>query len=736
MESHALSLVSERHTISGTRSQNDHAMAYAALASMADAVYCVDPAGCITFANTAFETMTGYTLADLRGTASIRLYVPEAEALFTERRRQVYNGAAVPPRVETALLLEDGRRRRVELSVSSLIVEGRIAERIGVLRDLTERQALHDQLEMERAEAQRLEAALQQRSAQSALLSKATTELLATDDPLAFLEHLYDRLATLLDLEIYVHFALAPDGTHLKLAASRGFTPDQRDALRRLEFGQAVCGTVAQTCRPIIVTDVQNSSDPITEVIRALGITAYVCHPLLMGDALFGTLSFGTKTRSQFTDEAVSLIRAISDLIAIAIARKQADAALQQANVELEQRVQERTAELQQAHDALRHEMSERQRVQEALFQQEKLAALGTLLANVAHELNNPLAVAALQLDNLQEAWGFGAWSEDLETLRQAVERCKSVGQSFLALVRQQAPTRRAVALHTVIDDALVLLGRSLEVDGITVENHLAEDLPPLWADVNQLHHVLTNLITNAHHALRQTAPPRHLRLTAAATADRSQVILEVADSGPGIPQELQRRILEPFFTTKSQGEGSGLGLPLCRNIVEGHGGTLHIASQAGHGTTVSVILPAATSEVEVAEASPEPLKPVQGQGRTILLIDDEPAMQRALRRLLQRNGYDITTAANGLEGLAALKERSYEVILCDMRMPDLDGAGFYRELERCYPHLLSHVIFLTGDVLGPEAQAFFAQVDNPQLEKPFKAQDVRRVIQQVLEAR
>jgi CheY-like chemotaxis protein len=125
----------------------------------------------------------------------------------------------------------------------------------------------------------------------------------------------------------------------------------------------------------------------------------------------------------------------------------------------------------------------------------------------------------------------------------------------------------------------------------------------------------------------------------------------------------------------------------------------------------------------------------LQALGGAILLIDDEPSVRKALRRMLQRSGHDVSTAANGHEGLAALAKRSYEVILCDMRMPDLDGPGFYRQLEQRYPHLRSRIIFLTGDVLSQEAQTFFDQVDNTRLEKPFRAQEVRRVIQQVLAA-
>jgi len=267
------------------------------------------------------------------------------------------------------------------------------------------------------------------------------------------------------------------------------------------------------------------------------------------------------------------------------------------------------------------------------------------------------------------------------------------------------------------------------------VQLDLAEDLPQLWGDVHQLQHVVVNLITNAQDALRQMMPSRRLRLTTSARAEQTRVILEVSDTGSGIPEEAQRRLFEPFFTTKPQGEGSGLGLSLCRSIVEGHGGSIQVASQSGHGTTVCITLPVTVPETQPPESPPEPVMPAQAERASILLIDDEATMHRALIPLLRRSGHDITSAANGQEGLAALAERSYEVILCDMRMPDLDGPGFYRELERHQPHLLPRVVFLTGDVLSTEAQAFFAQVDNPRLEKPFKAEAVRRVIQQVIKA-
>jgi len=177
--------------------------------------------------------------------------------------------------------------------------------------------------------------------------------------------------------------------------------------------------------------------------------------------------------------------------------------------------------------------------------------------------------------------------------------------------------------------------------------------------------------------------------------------------------------------------------LSLCRSVIEGHGGTIGLSSQVGQGTTVHITLPVASpAEVQTPETpdAADAAEPTHS-GR-ILLIDDEAGVRRALMRLLQRSGHDITLAANGQEGLAALEAGSYDLILCDIRMPALDGPGFYREVERRYPHLVSQVIFLTGDVLSPEAQTFFNQVNCPRLLKPFQAQEVRRLIQQRLEAR
>ncbi len=374
------------------------------------------------------------------------------------------------------------------------------------------------------------------------------------------------------------------------------------------------------------------------------------------------------------------------------------------------------------------------QRQQEALSQHEKLAALGSLLASVAHELNNPLAVVMMHADLLREDLGSAPLLECVEEIAQAAERCRRLVRNFLTLARQHPPERAAVSLNTLIAETVEMLAYALQIDNITVHLCLAENLPPLWADPYQLQQVLTNLLTNAHQALRESAVARQLTLATRCNPARTRLTLEVTDTGPGIPPGLQERIFEPFFTTKPLGLGTGLGLPLCRGIVEGHGGTISVTSQAGQGTTFRVELPV-EAVPGTAPAAPGLDSQPAVYGKAILIIDDEPSIAQGLRSLLRRDGYVVETVANGRLALAKLQERTYDLLVSDLRMPELDGPSLYQTLQRQYPHLLQRVIFLTGDTLNPETRLFLEQSAAPCLTKPCTVAELRHAIQQALQA-
>jgi signal transduction histidine kinase len=210
---------------------------------------------------------------------------------------------------------------------------------------------------------------------------------------------------------------------------------------------------------------------------------------------------------------------------------------------------------------------AELQRQREALLQAEKMAAFGSLLAGVAHELNNPLSIVLAGALMLQE--DLEAAAPDLargaERVRVAAERCTRIVRSFLAMARQQEARRRPVAPASLIDGALELLAYGLRSGGIEVAREVPADLPPLFGDADQLHQVLANLITNARQALEHRPEPRRLRVAAEAVGDAVEI--SVADNGPGIPAEVRERVFDPFFTTKPVGAGTGIGLAVSRGI-------------------------------------------------------------------------------------------------------------------------------------------------------------------------
>jgi PAS domain S-box-containing protein len=374
----------------------------------------------------------------------------------------------------------------------------------------------------------------------------------------------------------------------------------------------------------------------------------------------------------------------------------------------------------------------DRQRRRDTLHQRDKLASMATLLADVAHELNNPLTVIIAGATLLRDATRDEGIRRRAELLEQAAERCALTIRNFLALVREYPATREDVVLERIVKETLALVAYQLEVDEISVDIALARDLPPVWADPHQLHQVLLNLVTNARHALRTTSPPRRLSIVTRHDAEQRRVVLEVSDSGPGVPPELRGAVFRPFFTTKSPEEGTGLGLALCHDIVAAHGGSIRVESAPGGGALFVVELPLERPEnAPPAAVVAVPRQPRHGR---VLVVDDDAELAGVVAAALRSDGHEVEIAANGMEALDLLERRPFDAILSDVRMPRLDGPGLYRELQLRHPDLLDRVIFVTGDVLGRETAAFLERTRVPHLNKPFDITQVRRAVHDILD--
>jgi two-component system NtrC family sensor kinase len=368
-------------------------------------------------------------------------------------------------------------------------------------------------------------------------------------------------------------------------------------------------------------------------------------------------------------------------------------------------------------------------RQRESLHQREKLAALGSLLAGVAHELNNPLSVVVARAVLLEEQGDVATRTAAIK-IRTAAERCARIVRTFLAMARKQRPERGPVAINEVVAAALDIAAYAIRAGNIEVVLDLAPDLPLVQADADQMHQVLLNLIINAQQALAERGGPRRITIASRFDGAADAVCITVADNGPGIPAHLRARVFEPYFTTKPIGMGTGVGLAVSLGVVEAHGGTIVVESSPHGGASFVISLPAGSHGVtKVRDELPVH---AAGDARAVLVVDDEPGIRESLAEILGGAGHRVTTASCGREALERMQFARFDVVLMDIRMRDLDGRALYGEIARRWPAQVTRVVFVTGDTLASELREFVRESGRRVIEKPFLPGEVRRVVAEV----
>ena len=369
-------------------------------------------------------------------------------------------------------------------------------------------------------------------------------------------------------------------------------------------------------------------------------------------------------------------------------------------------------------------------RQRDRLYQSEKISALGSLLAGVAHELNNPLSIVVGQAMMLEES-GSGALGRRAAKIRTAAERCSRIVKSFLAMARQRRPEKEPVDLNQIVRSTLDLVGYGIRSAGIKVTTDLTQGLPSLNADPDQLGQLVTNLVLNAQHALKDVAEPRRLCIRTQYDASCAQLYLVVSDNGPGIPGPLRSRVFEPFFTTKPVGSGTGIGLSICDAIVREHGGCIEIDETPGGGATFCIHLP--IGPVDAHRSVDETPPPMTRASRRALVVDDERDIAELLAEMLTHEGFTVDVGTDGIQATAALERTSYDLVLSDVRMPGLDGPALLRWLEGNRPTLVERLVFVTGDTLGLGTGSAIDKLRRPIIEKPVTPEELRRVVTAML---
>ncbi|HTB72303.1 MAG TPA: response regulator [Polyangiaceae bacterium] len=406
---------------------------------------------------------------------------------------------------------------------------------------------------------------------------------------------------------------------------------------------------------------------------------------------------------------------------------------------------------------------SEHREIQARLAQTDRLTSLGTLAVGVAHEINNPLAYVLLNLGYVAEELpkllslplrteGVASVPDDppaesaassaslsrarevllaLDHARDGAERIRNTVRSLQTFSRPENEMRAPLQLSRLLDATLPMVANEIRHRARLVKQY--EPVPDVVANEARLGQVFLNLLLNAVQALpEEHAESNEIQLLLRAPSP-DRVCVEVRDNGIGIPPQIRGRIFEPFFTTKPVGIGTGLGLTICHGIVTSLGGTLSFDSEVGKGSTFRVELPAAVRTMgatAVARVSSEtPVTPSPSPRGRILVVDDEPIVCFSLERLLSTEG-EVVALTSARQALAIIRggER-FDVILCDLMMPEMDAPVLYEELRRIAPTQAERMVFVTGGAFTVRAREFLESVPNPRLVKPF---DVEALVELV----
>ncbi|MFN3211736.1 MAG: ATP-binding protein [Henriciella sp.] len=364
-------------------------------------------------------------------------------------------------------------------------------------------------------------------------------------------------------------------------------------------------------------------------------------------------------------------------------------------------------------------------RIRDIAHQNEKLSAMGGLLAGVAHELNNPLSVVVGHALMLQEDVTDPSLKAPLDKISHSAERCARIVKTFLAIARQKPMTLVPASMNEIVMTALDVCGHSLRQAGVTLEIDLADTLPEIHVDEDQIAQILINILTNAEHALEGVSGAV-VHISTRIDPATGMISAVFSDNGPGVPKEIRGRIFEPFFTSKPVGEGTGLGLSISHRIASAHGGNLELSDNPRGGACFTVSLP----RVAAANAAIAPDQPArtstQEMPMNVLLVEDEKDVADMITRILRSKNISVTHCESGDDALATLtRGQQFDVIVSDLKMQGLNGIDMMLEIDAQWPVYRDRSCFVTGDSMGNALSQYKSLSNRPILEKPFSPSEL-----------
>ncbi|MBI5755755.1 MAG: response regulator [Nitrospirae bacterium] len=382
-------------------------------------------------------------------------------------------------------------------------------------------------------------------------------------------------------------------------------------------------------------------------------------------------------------------------------------------------------------------DITEELRLREQLFQAEKLSSLGEILSGVAHELNNPLTGVIGYCELLLEATKDDNLKGQLEKINDAALRCKKIIENLLSFARQHRIEKQFCDINEIIKRTLDLKVYQLRIDNIDVLTDLDKHVPWTMADPYTIQQVFLNIINNAHLAMVEKGG--HGRLYIKSEHIDGLIKITFSDTGGGIPEADLSKIFDPFFTTREVGKGTGLGLSVSYGIIKEHNGNIYAASEPGEGSSFFVELPVVSPSANARAAAREARETTaindesRWTRRRILIVDDEITILNLLKTIVEGMGHEVDTAINAMAAVDKIRDKDYDLIISDIKMPTMDGKGLYRVVHSLRPDLINRLIFTTGDIVNPETQRFLEESKCNYIMKPFTPTEIKKIIRDFL---
>ncbi|TET31560.1 MAG: hybrid sensor histidine kinase/response regulator [Planctomycetota bacterium] len=379
-------------------------------------------------------------------------------------------------------------------------------------------------------------------------------------------------------------------------------------------------------------------------------------------------------------------------------------------------------------------DLSPEHHLEKNLLEVSRLASLGELVSGVAHELNNALS-GVLGFGQLIAAQvGEEAIRDDILRLHREARRTQDIVANLLQVSRRSSPIPKPLDLNAAINSVIHVKSYQLRVENIEVCLDLSPDIPAVFGRASELQQVVLNLINNAVDSIRTASGSGVISVRTSYSSSEKSVRMEVADTGPGVPHEMQKRIFESFFTTKDPGKGTGLGLHICQSIIKAHGGRISVSDNPGGGAVFTIDVPA---EGGIKASGTESEIILRGlptiEEAAVLIVDDEPVIRELVPRILKPLRCHVDVADSVDSALQLIKKNKYDLVIADIKMPNMGGMELMKFLSKHYPKLASRVCFITGDTVSAETRQYLGSVPNPTLRKPFKNKELQTLVLRML---